>query len=71
MQNKLKTFFLVKNSRESGIEERGKIMAEYKQAKSTVRIHGNVDHDVLKAAAERFIKEAYKYKQNKGVKQCV
>lgn len=46
-------------------------MAEYKQAKSTVRIHGSVDHDVLKAAAERFVKEAHKYKQNKGVKQCV
>ena len=48
-------------------------MAEYKQAISTVRIHGNVDHDVLKAAAERFVKEAYKHKnkQNKGVKQCV
>ena len=46
-------------------------MAEYKQAKSTVRIHENVDHDILKAAAERFIKEVYRYKQNKGVKQCV
>ena len=46
-------------------------MVEYKQGKSTIRVHGNVDHDVLKAAAERFIKEAYKYKQSKGVKQCV
>lgn len=46
-------------------------MAEYKQAKSTVRIHGNVDRDALKAAAERFVKEAYKYKRNKGVKQGV
>ncbi len=49
-------------------------MAEYKQAKAAVRIHGSVDHDVLKAAAERFIKEAYRYKQSKqskGVKQCV
>ena len=40
-------------------------MAEYKQAKSTVRVHGNVDYDVLKAAAERFVKEAYKCKQAK------
>lgn len=40
-------------------------MAEYKQAKSTVRVHGNVDHDVLKAAAERFMKEVYKCKQAK------
>lgn len=40
-------------------------MAEYKQAKSTVRVHGNVDNDVLKAAAERFMKEVYKCKQAK------
>ena len=40
-------------------------MAEYKQSKSTVRVHGNVDHDVLKAAAERFLKEVYKCKQAK------
>ena len=40
-------------------------MAEYKQSKSTVRVHGNVDHDVLKAAAERFVKESYKCKQAK------
>ena len=40
-------------------------MAEYKQAKSTVRVHGTVDNDVLKAAAERFLKEAYKCKQAK------
>ena len=38
---------------------------EYKQSKSTVRVHGTVDHDVLKAAAERFLKEAYKCKQAK------
>ena len=40
-------------------------MTEYKHEKSTVRIHGNVDHDVLKAAAERFMKEVYKCKQAK------
>jgi hypothetical protein len=40
-------------------------MAEYKQAKATVRVHGSVDHDVLKAAAERFVKEAFKCKQAK------
>ena len=40
-------------------------MAEYQHEKSTVRIQGNVDHDVLKAAAERFLKEVYKCKQAK------
>ena len=40
-------------------------MAEYKHSKSTVRFHGNVDRDVLKAAAERFLKEVYKCKQAK------
>ena len=39
---------------------------EYKQPKSTVRMHGNVDYDVLKAAAERFVKEAYKWKNKKS-----
>ncbi len=40
-------------------------MTEYKHTNSTIRVHGNVDHDVLKAAAERFLKEAYKCKQAK------
>ena len=43
-------------------------MAEYKQEKATVRIHGKVDHDTLKAAAERFVKEAYRCKRAKELK---
>ena len=41
-------------------------MAEYKQSNATIRVHGNVDHDVLKAAAERFVKEAYRCKKAKS-----
>ena len=38
-------------------------MAVRKQEKGAVRMHGNVNNEALKAAAERFIKEAYIYKQ--------
>lgn len=32
-------------------------MTEYKFGKATVRIHGNCDHDNLKAASENFMKK--------------
>ena len=38
-------------------------MAVRKQENGTVQIHGNVNKEILKAAAERFIKEALIYKQ--------
>lgn len=40
-------------------------MTEYKHLNSTVRVHGTVDYDVLKTAAERFLKEVQKCKQAK------
>lgn len=33
-------------------------MTEYKINNATVRIHGTVDHDKLKAATERYLKRA-------------
>ena len=40
-------------------------MEEYIQAKATVRVYGNADYEAIKGAAERFIKEVYKYKRAK------
>ena len=40
-------------------------MAEYKKSNATIRVYGEVNKEILKAAAEKFVKEAYRCKQAK------
>ena len=41
-------------------------MTEYKIGNTTVRIHGEVDTEKIKAATERFLKQIEKKKKEKG-----
>ena len=40
-------------------------MTEYRIGNAVVRIHGEVDHDNLKAATEKFMKKVHKARKQK------